>query len=111
MSEVRETAHNKQLKFKLSIKNCISIPFKHFQIACPEMQRKARFPALNTKRGMKAKLNNTSTQRWTTDWDFAICSDDLVQLFSALLFYFQSQLTINLGRFSLCIIAGINFPL
>ena len=41
MSEVRETAHNKQLKFKLSIKNCISIPFKHFQITRPEMQRPA----------------------------------------------------------------------
>ena len=41
MSEVRETAHNKQLKFKLSIKNCISIPFKHFQIARPEMHRSA----------------------------------------------------------------------
>ena len=41
MSEMRETAHNKQLKFKLSIKNCISIPFKHFQIARPEMHRSA----------------------------------------------------------------------
>ena len=61
MSEVRETAHNKQLKFKLSIKNCISIPFKHFQITRPEMHR--LLPALSTKRGMKAKLNNTSTQR------------------------------------------------
>ena len=64
---------------------------------------------------MKAKLNNTSTQRWTTDWDFAICCVDLLQLFNALLFYFQNQLTINLGSFipepwvSLCIIAGINF--
>ena len=47
MSEVRETAHNKQLKFKLSIKNCISIPLNTFKLLAQKCTGSCQLSALS----------------------------------------------------------------
>ena len=105
MSEVRETAHNKQLKFKLSIKNCISIPLNTFKLLAQKCTGSCQLSALSGGWKLNSIIHQHKDEQQIEILPFAAFCVDPVQLFSALLFYFQNQLTINLGRFTseLCV--------